>query len=120
MKDKFQDPARFISRTTELVTEQRAIEGERYRLTDGRVFERSHIPVTLPTGDGSVWIYEDITGQIQQETDLGRYETIVQTFADPVCSLSSDGQFTFVNQAFTDVTGYSQEKLLGEHASAVL
>ncbi|WP_408959112.1 PAS domain S-box protein [Natrinema sp. 74] len=53
----------------------------------------------------------------QQERTLHRYERLVETAGDGMYVLDSTGHFTTVNDALVEMTGYSREGLLGEHAS---
>ncbi|MDS0474179.1 PAS domain S-box protein [Natrinema sp. 1APR25-10V2] len=56
----------------------------------------------------------------QQERTLHRYERLVETAGDGMYVLDSTGHFTTVNDALVEMTGYSREGLLGEHASLLL
>ncbi|SFC11350.1 PAS domain S-box-containing protein [Halobiforma haloterrestris] len=53
----------------------------------------------------------------QQERVLERYERLVETAGDGMCVLDDHGHFMTVNEALTEMTGYSREGLLGEHVS---
>ncbi|WP_254763512.1 PAS domain S-box protein [Natrinema marinum] len=53
----------------------------------------------------------------QQERTLHRYERLVETAGDGMYVLDATGHFTTVNDALVEMTGYSREGLLGEHAS---
>ncbi|WP_049935686.1 PAS domain S-box protein [Haloplanus natans] len=70
--------------------------------------------------DGSVGVLRDITERKERERDLQRYEAIIEASGDPVYSLDNDGRFTFVNEAGVEMTGYDEEKLLGEHISIIM
>jgi|GEM_PF-678268 len=43
---------------------------EHFELTDGRVFQRSYLPVELPTGPANIWLYRDITDRIERQREL--------------------------------------------------
>ncbi|EMA40244.1 two-component system sensor histidine kinase NtrB [Halobiforma nitratireducens] len=59
-----------------------------------------------------------VRGQLeQQERVLQRYERLVETAGDGMCVLDEQGHFMTVNEALTEMTGYSREGLLGEHVS---
>ncbi|WP_436347572.1 PAS domain S-box protein [Natronorubrum sp. FCH18a] len=61
-----------------------------------------------------------VRGQLeQQERTLQRYERLVETAGDGMYVLDEQGHFMTVNDALTEMTGYSREGLLGEHASIV-
>ncbi|MFB1064012.1 PAS domain S-box protein [Natrinema sp. H-ect4] len=53
----------------------------------------------------------------QRERALHRYERLVETAGDGMYVLDDAGHFTTVNDALVEMTGYSREGLLGEHAS---
>lgn len=50
---------------------------------------------------------------------LTRYETMFETVSDGICVLTRDSEFVEVNDGFVELTGYSREHLLGNHASMV-
>ncbi|WP_222919362.1 PAS domain S-box protein [Natrinema sp. SYSU A 869] len=53
----------------------------------------------------------------QQERTLHRYERLVETAGDGMYVLDNAGHIMTVNDAILEMTGYSREGLLGEHAS---
>lgn len=59
-----------------------------------------------------------VRGRLEQrERTLHRYERLVETVGDGMYVLDDTGHFTTVNDALVEMTGYSREGLLGEHAS---
>ncbi len=59
-----------------------------------------------------------VRGQLQQqERILRRYERLVETAGDGMYVLDRDGDFTTINDALVEMTGYSREGLLGEPIS---
>ncbi|MXV63963.1 PAS domain S-box protein [Natronorubrum sp. JWXQ-INN-674] len=61
-----------------------------------------------------------IRGRLEQrERALHRYERLVETAGDGMYVLDEQGHFMTVNDALTEMTGYSREGLLGEHVSIV-
>jgi PAS domain S-box-containing protein len=91
---------------------------------DGNVILTENQTAVLTDGDGefvgSVGVIRDITDRVERERELERTETIIQAVEDPVYALDAEGHFTFVNDAFEPMTGYSVEDLLGEHISTVV
>lgn len=77
--------------------------------------EYDHAGTKLFTG-----VIRDITEQNAREQELERYETLVETADDGIYQLDPTGHFVAVNDIVTEVTGYSREQLIGEHASLVL
>jgi len=58
------------------------------------------------------WVGSEIERQ-RREEDLQHYADIIEAVDDGVYALDSDGNFTLVNDAMTDLTGYDRETLLG-------
>jgi len=107
---------------------QRVYEGERIdaevrrQARQGpREFRLSVFPIDIADGRrGSYAIYTDITERKDREQRLERYETIIEASGDAVYLLDPAGHFRFVNEALTEITGYPEEDLLGEHVSKVM
>ena len=55
----------------------------------------------------------------RREDELERYENIIEAVDDGVYALDSEGYFEFVNQAMTDLTGYSESELLGSYTGFI-
>lgn len=72
------------------------------------------------SGERSFAIYNDITERKEREERLERYETIIEASGDAVYMIDSEGQFTFVNDALSNITGYPESELIGEHVSKVM
>ncbi|MFB6081637.1 MAG: PAS domain S-box protein [Halanaeroarchaeum sp.] len=79
-------------------------------------------PITDASGEtiGAIEALHDITPRKERERELERYETVLEAAGDPVYTLDAAGNFTFVNDALTDVTGYDRSELIGEHVSKVM
>ncbi|RQH01462.1 PAS domain S-box protein [Natrarchaeobius oligotrophus] len=56
----------------------------------------------------------------QRERALQRYEQLVETAGDGMYVFDDEGHFMTVNDALVEMTGYSREGLLGEHASMLV
>lgn len=75
-------------------------------------------------GDGDhtsvVCIARDISERVGRERELEQFETIVQTTADPIWVLDTEGRFLRVNNAMVELSGYSRDELIGQHVSMVV
>ncbi|WP_317176180.1 PAS domain S-box protein [Halomontanus rarus] len=89
---------------------------ERYYDSLDRWLEASIYPSTT----GLSVYFQDITERKEREQELVTYETIVETIPDGIYVADEEGCFTMVNEGYTELTGYSREELLGEHASLVI
>ncbi|PCR90388.1 PAS domain S-box protein [Natrinema ejinorense] len=69
---------------------------------------------------GRTGVVRDISERKERERELAKYETIVETANDGIYTVNEDGRFTMVNDAYTKLTGYSREELLGSHVSLVV
>ncbi|WP_232702626.1 PAS domain S-box protein [Halobacterium wangiae] len=70
--------------------------------------------------DRVVASFTDITDRVKHEQEIERVQTIVQAVGDAVYTLDAEGVFTFVNDAFEELTGRDREDLVGEHCSVVM
>jgi PAS domain S-box-containing protein len=70
--------------------------------------------------DRVVASFTDITDRVRRERELTRVQTIVQAVGDPVYTLDDDGVFTFVNDAFEELSGRDREDLVGTHCSTLM
>ncbi|RQG93444.1 PAS domain S-box protein [Natrarchaeobius chitinivorans] len=73
--------------------------------------------------DAASYVLETIAvhGRLEQcERALQRYERLVETAGDGMYVLDDQGHFMTVNDALVEMTGYSREGLLGEHASILV
>ncbi|RQG94448.1 PAS domain-containing protein [Natrarchaeobius chitinivorans] len=73
-----------------------------------------------PSETGISIYFRDISERKAYEQQLTKYETIVETVNDGIYVVDEDGRFTMVNEAYTELTGYSREELLGSHVSLVV
>jgi len=62
----------------------------------------------------------DSTRLSDERRELEQRDLIIETVADGVYSLDTDGCYTMVNDAVASMTGYSREELLGKHVSAIM
>jgi len=90
--------------------------GDRVRahLSRGSVTARAGTGLTERAGDG-----DGASDERRVASDLDLYVETLEAVDDGVYALDEEGQFVFVNEAMTDLTGYSREELLGEHTSVI-
>jgi len=88
-----------------------------------RTFQWEAVPLMdygTNSNDQAFAVYRDITRLRQRETELERYETIIEALGDPVYAIDADGRYTFVNESFVEETGQPREQILGEHISMIV
>ncbi|RZH67427.1 PAS domain S-box protein [Natrinema altunense] len=72
-----------------------------------------------PSETGLSVYFQDITDRKRRERHLEQYERIIETIEDGIYVLDENDRFSMVNEAYTDLTGYDRDELLGSHASLV-
>ena len=79
---------------------------------DGTAFPEAHTVTHTDTG-GLICSVRDRSAEQQQETELARFRTLVETINDPVYVLDEAGRFEYVNDAFVEMVGYDRETIIG-------
>ncbi|MFC6954581.1 bacterio-opsin activator domain-containing protein [Halorubellus litoreus] len=80
---------------------------------DDRRFDLEAVPI-----DHGVAVHlRDVTDRVVRERELRRYASLVDALGEPVYELDEFGEFTFVNDAAVEASGYSRSELLGSHVS---
>ncbi|WP_276251556.1 PAS domain S-box protein [Haloarcula rara] len=64
------DQEAFLSALERLPDRRERRLNEQLELVDGRVFQRSYLPVDLPTGPANIWLYRDITDRTERQREL--------------------------------------------------
>jgi PAS domain S-box-containing protein len=109
--------------TSDPSTERLSHEPYRIKTRDGDVRWVKDITKIIRDDSGEITNYlgylVDITERKARQRELLKYETIVETIDDGIYVVDEKGRFTMVNDAYTDLTGYSREELLGSKVSLV-
>ncbi|MFB6299722.1 MAG: PAS domain S-box protein [Halobacteriales archaeon] len=106
INQRVRDEGRLIS---EEVTRMTA-DGPRTFLLQNAVYD---------DGSGGFAIYTDITDRKERERELEQYQTIVEAAPDPIAVVDPDGYYQYVNPAFSRLTEYDEETLLGKHFTLI-
>jgi len=88
---------------------------------DGRTIICDWTNTPLKRKDGTVIgvlsMVQDITEQRETYEKLveseERYRSLVEHASAPICTIDLKGRFTYVNEAFAELVGYSSQELLG-------
>ncbi|MEJ5299158.1 MAG: PAS domain S-box protein, partial [Armatimonadota bacterium] len=78
--------------------------------------------VLSPSGEAvaAIGVMTDVTEQIRQQQEIERLSLVARKTANAVVLTDSDLRITWVNEAFSRLTGYSTEDVLGTRVDEVL
>ncbi len=94
-----------------------------WQAKDGRKIPTLTSPKAFMDSDGnflgSLGVITDITSLKQAETALReseeRYRRVIETMSEGMAMSDAEYRFTFVNDRFCEMLGYSQEEMLGQY-----
>jgi PAS domain S-box-containing protein len=118
--DKLASPGEFVGKLEQLHEARDETSRDEIALKDGRTFDRYSAPMLGAAGQylGRVWYFRDITLRKQAEEALRAEERRYQALAEisPVGIFRTDaqGQTTYVNPRWCQITGLSAKDGLGE------
>lgn len=124
-KGFFKSPKKFVKQIANILKKKEPVYNEELELIDGRVFERSFIPI-LKDGkyDGHLWTYDDVTLRIRYDENLQiekeKYRSIIANMNLGLLEVDKSDTITMANQSFCDISGYSLEELIGKKAANLL
>jgi PAS domain S-box-containing protein len=73
--------------------------------------------VATPLADGLALRLDDVTERVSAVQSVDRYERILETIDDGIYTLDENFRILSVNEAVTEMTGYSREELVGAHST---
>lgn len=112
----FSNPEKFAHDIEIILKNKQAVFNDELELADGRYFERDYIPTYIDGNySGHLWKYRDITQKKLSDIQLKKiYQAVEQS---PVMTMITnlDGIIEYVNPAFTKVSGFCSEDVLGKN-----
>ncbi|MFI8378156.1 PAS domain S-box protein [Leeuwenhoekiella sp. NPDC079379] len=121
-KDLFKNPEEFINRISEILEDRQLVTGDELVLNDGRIFSRDFVPVySNHKYKGHLWSYTDVTLNRRYKDNLQKqkekYSSIIANMNLGLLEVDVEDQILMVNQSFCELSGYSEEELLGKKAA---
>jgi len=119
--ERTKNPGEFIDKVLYLNSHRNEISRDEMELKDGTVLDRYSSPVISKEGEyyGRIWTFRDITERKRAEEALRLLGSAVEQSKESI--LITDAQLNlpgpsivFVNPAFTRMTGYSAEEVIGK------
>jgi PAS domain S-box-containing protein len=123
-KHYFLDPIGFVEGIEKIIRERKLALGEILTFKDGRIFRRDYIPIFKDKEfQGNLWSYKDITleTKYQQsiEVEKQKYSSIIANMKLGLLEVDNDEKIAMLNQSFSEMSGYSEEELIGKKASTL-
>ncbi|MCL6220140.1 PAS domain S-box protein [Zunongwangia pacifica] len=123
-KKYFKNPEQFVKRINELLQKKEIIIGEELELVNGSIYERSYIPIYHEGRyKGHLWSYDDVTIQKNYKESLKaqkeKYSSIIANMNLGLLEVDLNDKILMANQSFTEMSGYTEEELIGKTASDV-
>lgn len=118
-------PDAFSKRLNTIFKRQKPVYDEEIELADGRVLERSYIPVFRDgVYKGNLRSYLDVTIKKKHEQSIElekeKYRRVIANMNLGLAEVDKYDTITLVNQSFCELSGYSAEELIGKKAYDVL
>ena len=124
-KHLFKHPNIFISKFNKIIEKKRLIVDENLYMADGRILLRTYIPIFLEKQyRGHLWEYCDITDQYNSRELIRKseekYRGIMDNMELGLLEVDNDQIIIRAYESFCQMTGYSQEELVGKYAPELL
>jgi PAS domain S-box-containing protein len=120
MQHQFRQPEVFAQRYATIVRERQLLTAELFELADGRVIQGDFVPIFVADRYiGHLWKFQDITERKHNDDALRqreeKYRGIIENMNMGLVEMDLDRRVLFVNQAFSDITGYDRASFNEHH-----
>ena len=94
-------------------------------MIDGKILERNYVPIVLEDqSKGFLWTFKDVTlkrtYRKRLENEKQKYYNIISNMNLGLVEVDPEDEILMVNQSFIEMTGYSEEELIGIKGKEVL
>lgn len=118
-------PVQFLERMAEITEQKQMIKAEEIELIDGRILERSYIPIyTGVKYNGNLWSYEDVTIKKKYKESLiaerEKYSNIIANMNMGLLEIDREDVVQLANQSFYKMSGLRAKELIGKKISDLL
>jgi len=125
LKTMFADEKKFSERIEEIINNGEKVIDEILELKDGRILSRDYNPIFKdgkPTAH--LWTYKDVTLIVNYDKSLQfqskKYKSIIENMNLGLMEVDNNEIILNVNNAFSNMCGYSPEELVGFKARDIL
>ncbi len=124
-KSLFKDPEAFVKGIDIILEQKKLVTDEMLELADGRIFERSYIPIFVDQKyEGHLWSYTDITERQRSQDALIKSELtnrlIMNAALDAIISIDDKGSIIFWNPQAEKIFGWSEKEVIGKKLSETI
>lgn len=115
----FKNPEVFVKRINVLLKNKAHVVEEEVTMVDGTVLVRDFIPILIEGKyNGHLWVYKDITLKKQYNNSLEsqkeKYSNIITNMNLGLLEVCMDDIILMANNSFCEMSGYSEEELIGK------
>ena len=124
-KNLVKNPELFVKGLREIVEKKVAVFGAQIEMIDGKVIGINYTPIILDgKSKGFLWTFTDITLEkkynLSLEAQKLKFSNIIANMNLGLVEVNNDDEILLINQSFLDMSGYSEEELLGKKANRIL
>jgi PAS domain S-box-containing protein len=111
------DPEAFLTRVRHLYAHPEEASEDEIELKNGTILERYSSPVKGSDGAyyGRIWSFRDITERRRREDRLRVLSAAVEQSSASIVITDVEGNITYTNRKFTQLTGYAEEEVRGRN-----
>ncbi|AII51477.1 PAS domain S-box protein [Hymenobacter sp. APR13] len=120
MQHQFRHPEAFAQRYATIVRERQLLTAELFELANGHVIQGDFVPIYVAERYiGHLWKFQDITERKRNDDALRqreeKYRGIIENMNMGLVEMDLNRRVLFVNQAFSDITGYDRASFTEHH-----
>ncbi|WP_282030449.1 PAS domain-containing sensor histidine kinase [Winogradskyella eximia] len=120
----FKDPEGFLKRMSEIDDAKELVIGDELEMIDGTILERNYMPITIgEKSKGFLWTFTDVTlkrtYRKSLEAQKQKYYSIIANMHLGLVEVNTNDEILMINQSFSEMSGYSEEELLGKRGGEV-
>ncbi len=121
----FKNPEKFLTRMRLINEKKKPVIGDELEMVDGKILERNYIPIVQGSQlKGYLWTFKDVTlnrtYRKRLESEKQKYYNIISNMNLGLVEVDPEDKILMVNQSFINMTGYSEEELIGNKGKDLL